>query len=370
MAIGTARMAHLALEGSVLVEGLALDGHPTLEREIAQGDVAVLFPSADARPLEEWLAAPPRTLVVVDGTWSQAKKLLKLNPRLAALPRLSFQPPAPGNYRIRKEPSDECLATIEAVAAVLGALEGQPERYRALLAPFDFMVDRQLDAVRHKGSSARHRRRTADASGGALAELLPLRERPERAVLVYGEANSQARGARTPGAPELLHLVALRPATGEVLEEILAPRRLLGDDTARHLGLDAAVLLGGGPVAPAIARFRKFLDESASAGPCGAQLCSWGPYARDLLVREGEPARGFVDLRALSARAWGRCSGGLPGRAAQLGLVSGARGQGRAGQMLGLLEPIYATLQARASHGEHAARARVDDATAHAASVR
>lgn len=344
VAIGTARMAHLALEGSLLLEGIALDAHPVVEEELAHGGAAVLFPGEDARPLEDWLAAPPRTLFVVDGTWSQAKKLLKLNPGLAALPRLSYRPPAPGNYRIRKEPSDECLATIEAVAAVLGALEGDVERFRALLAPFEYMVDRQLEAAQRSQGIPRHRRRRPLTPQAALPELLPLLERPERAVLLYGEANSQARGTRTPGVPELIHLVALRPATGELFEAILAPRRPLGDDTARHLGLDAAELLGGGPVAPALARFRSFLGEGAPVGAISSQLCAWGPYPRDLLMREGEPMRGFVDLRALAARAWGRCGGGIPGRAEQLGVANAPRGRGRAGSMLGLLAPIYDAL--------------------------
>ena len=43
--------------------------------------------SREPWPLETWLQAPPRTLVTLDGTWPQAKKLLRENPRLAGLPR-------------------------------------------------------------------------------------------------------------------------------------------------------------------------------------------------------------------------------------------------------------------------------------------
>jgi DTW domain-containing protein YfiP len=145
VAIGTARMTHLCLPGSRFVEGLAFDAHPAL-RDIFDDQTAVLYPGEEARPLEDWLTHRPRRLVVVDGTWSQAKKLLKLNPRLASLPRLSFSPAAPGNYRIRKEPTDQHLSTIEATAAVLGLLEGDPARFAAMLRPFTWMVDHQIDS--------------------------------------------------------------------------------------------------------------------------------------------------------------------------------------------------------------------------------
>jgi DTW domain-containing protein YfiP len=350
VAIGTARMAHLALQGSRFVEGLHLDQHPALAPLFASdAQVAVLYPDG-ARPLEDWLQAPPRTLVVVDGTWAQAKKVLKLNPRLGSLPRLSFTPPAPGNYRIRREPSELHLATIEAVAAVLGALEGDPARFASMLEPFHWMVERQLDAVRdqHQARFARPRLHTRGPtpprpapSARGLTELAALH--PERAVIVYGEANAHPKGERAAGAPELLHLVALRPATGARFESVLRPRRALPDDVPARLGLPRAELEQGEEPALALARFHAFLGDSFT------QL-SWGGYARDLLVQEGEPKRGFVDLRALSARSLGGCAGGMVGAARALGapaeLVDASTGP-RALRMLALLEAIHAALRAR-----------------------
>jgi DTW domain-containing protein YfiP len=57
-----------------------------------------------------------------DGTWWQARKLLKLNPALAALPRVAFLPRKPSAYVIRREPAD-FASTIEALAEVLRVLE-------------------------------------------------------------------------------------------------------------------------------------------------------------------------------------------------------------------------------------------------------
>src|SRR6185437_11532742 len=86
----------------------------------------------------------PITLVVVDGTWSQARKLVRLNPAMAALPRYAFRPSRPSEYRIRREPSEECVSTLEALIHVLGVLEGDRERFLPMMLPFRAMVDAQV----------------------------------------------------------------------------------------------------------------------------------------------------------------------------------------------------------------------------------
>jgi DTW domain-containing protein YfiP len=345
--IGTARMAHLSLPDSILVEGIHLDDKPVVQELFHEGaNAAVLFPGPTARPVEEWAGAPPATLVVLDGTWWQARKLLKENPRLASLPRISYRPPAPGNYRIRKEPDAESLATIEAVSAVLGILEGDREGFARLLEPFTWMVDRQLEAVRARppGAPARHRRRSSGDKRPIFDELFPLLDDPARAVLLFAEANSHGAQTRVPGVPEVLHVVGVRPSTGERYEAVLRPRRPLGSETSRNLGISPEELLAGEEVAPALARLNAFLSSKK-----GTQLVMWGPYARDLLANEGEPSHGFVDLRALAVRALGRRPGGIPGSAEKLGVTTTTpAARGRAGRMMMQLEGIYGALVERA----------------------
>ncbi len=332
-------MAHLALAGSRLVNGVHFDEHPEILPLFDDDSVAVLFPGDGARPLEEWRRAPPRTLVTLDGTWPQAKKLLSENPRLASLPRLSFQPAAPGEYRIRKEPAAHCLATVEALSAVLGELEGDRDRYAAMLQPFRYMVERQLTATADLRAGRRPRRPKRRPSR-SLVELTPIARAQQRAVLLYGEANCHPREQRAPGAPELLHLVACRPASGDRFEAVLRPRRPLSPTAPRHLGLSKDALLRGERAADAIARFRDFLGDDAV-------LCTWGPYARDLLVQEGEPRRGFLDLRALTARVLEGSTGGLAKGAQRLAGSAPDDGAPRAMRMLACLQEVLAALLAR-----------------------
>lgn len=78
------------------------------------------------------------------GTWVEARKLLRYNRALRALPRVGFVPSVPSAYRIRRAPAPHCWSTIEAVASVLGVLEGDPDRFAPPLVPFQRPVAQQL----------------------------------------------------------------------------------------------------------------------------------------------------------------------------------------------------------------------------------
>lgn len=69
-------------------------------------------------------------IIVLDGTWSQAKTLWWRNPWLLKLPRISLSPREPSMYgKLRREPRREYVSTLEAIADVLPAL-GEDESVR------------------------------------------------------------------------------------------------------------------------------------------------------------------------------------------------------------------------------------------------
>ncbi len=119
--------------------------HGRIERpDKSLAGAALLYPTSDAVDIAD-LDAPPSSLVVVDGTWSTARKVIRDNPWLASLPRVKVEPPRPGNYRIRRAPNPaRQVSTVEAVVYALQTLEGHLPGFAALLAAFDAMVDRQL----------------------------------------------------------------------------------------------------------------------------------------------------------------------------------------------------------------------------------
>ena len=80
-------------------------------------------------------------VVVVDGTWKEAKTLWWRNPWLLKLQRLVLNPHRKSRYgRIRREPRREALSTIEAVALLLKHLDGGPEIEAALLGALDRLI--------------------------------------------------------------------------------------------------------------------------------------------------------------------------------------------------------------------------------------
>ena len=112
--------------------------------------VYVLFPYAHAVDCEATALDESCTVIAVDGTWSEAKKILFRNPFLKEYPAVSFSRPLRSRFRIRKQPSPECLSTLESVAHLLtlnAAAFGHKEKvplYNSLFEGFEKMVEKQL----------------------------------------------------------------------------------------------------------------------------------------------------------------------------------------------------------------------------------
>ena len=117
--LGSARPAALGLEREVI----ALDrrGKPSADQEAA------------VRGLEG--------VVLLDGSWSEAKTLWWRNPWLLKLRRLVLNPRRPSRFgRVRREPRREALATLEAAALLLKHLDGGPKIEAALLDHLDRLI--------------------------------------------------------------------------------------------------------------------------------------------------------------------------------------------------------------------------------------
>jgi DTW domain-containing protein YfiP len=156
LAICSARLTRVALANAELHRGVSFEADPRVREVVAAPGTALLFPGGV--PAEEAASDPPRTLVVVDGTWLQAEKMLEANPSVAALPRIAIAPCRPSGYgELRREPAEGHLSTIEAVALALGALERDPARFEPMARAFHRMVALQLECSRGERRSPRHR---------------------------------------------------------------------------------------------------------------------------------------------------------------------------------------------------------------------
>ncbi len=85
-------------------------------------------------------------IVVLDGTWSQAKTLWWRNPWLLKLGRIALRPREPSIYgKTRKEPRREAVSTLEATADALEALGEDPLVRTELRKLMRTMVQRVRD---------------------------------------------------------------------------------------------------------------------------------------------------------------------------------------------------------------------------------
>ena len=82
-------------------------------------------------------------VVLLDGTWSQAKALWWRNPWMLKCQRVILNPKHPSRYgRLRREPRKDGLSTIEAAATLLAGLERRPDIAETLNASFERLLTR------------------------------------------------------------------------------------------------------------------------------------------------------------------------------------------------------------------------------------
>jgi DTW domain-containing protein YfiP len=154
-AIGTGRLAHLALSNSLLLQGIDFSADQQLNVLLSDpgSSCALLYPGSQSRSLDrlsenDRAELMPRgrrfVLLVIDGTWAGARPILRRSKNLATLPRVSFSASGLSAYAgLRTQPREECLSTVEAIGRVIGLLESS-ELENQLLIPFRHMVAQQL----------------------------------------------------------------------------------------------------------------------------------------------------------------------------------------------------------------------------------
>jgi DTW domain-containing protein len=96
-------------------------------------------------------------IILLDGTWSQAKALWWRNAWMLKCKRVVLGPKLPSRYgKLRREPRGDGLSTIEAAAMLMAQLERKPEIETALHAGFERLLLRYRAA--HPNAGARRRR--------------------------------------------------------------------------------------------------------------------------------------------------------------------------------------------------------------------
>jgi DTW domain-containing protein YfiP len=86
-------------------------------------------------------------VVLLDGTWSQAKALWWRNAWMLKCQRVILGPAQPSRYgQLRREPRRDGLSTLEAAAMLLSSLQKRPDIAQTLHGSFDRMLERYREA--------------------------------------------------------------------------------------------------------------------------------------------------------------------------------------------------------------------------------
>ena len=159
--LGTARLVTLQLKNSLLKTGLSWANlGKALGRTVEPKKWGVLY-LGTAQTAQAGLSRPLSVLtqrgnlaedqaerlrglegiILLDGTWQQAKALWWRNAWLLKCQRLVLKPPRRSLYgRLRKEPRVESVSTIEAAAYCLSLLADDPALVDKILTPFRHLL--------------------------------------------------------------------------------------------------------------------------------------------------------------------------------------------------------------------------------------
>ena len=130
----------------VLVRGIK--GSPLdITRAVQAGyHNVLLYPTSDSQPLNaEYLQDidQPLNLIVPDGNWNQAGKMVRREKKLASLDRVHVEVVRPSRYRLRTAAHENWISTFEAIARALGVVENHDVQ-KKLEYFFDVFVERIL----------------------------------------------------------------------------------------------------------------------------------------------------------------------------------------------------------------------------------
>lgn len=248
----TARIVHKALRRSQMISG----DTPALARTDLSlaPDAGLLYPLDGAPCLSELPADQrPSQLVIIDGTWHQAKTIVRDVHQLAGLRCFRLTPAAPSQYRIRLEPNEFSVSTLEATVAALEALEPETAGVSGMLEAFNCMVENQLQ---HRGSRVAARLRQRKKSGPRHFPR-DLRGPLERLVVAYGEENPGRKGERK-GVAAVVNWEAQRLNSGERFSCCLKPMVLPSEAAMQHMQLTRSDLEQGATVDEFCQRWNEF----------------------------------------------------------------------------------------------------------------
>lgn len=155
---GTGRLTALCLKDSEILIGVDFTNDPKLNAllENPAYQPVMLYPGDEAMNAKTLVSQDRRTLlvVVIDGTWPCAKKMIRLSKNLQRLPTISFVGDYRSTFTFKREPLPQCLSTIESCYYLLKELQNAGKArncdVESMLTVFSKMVGHQMESERER----------------------------------------------------------------------------------------------------------------------------------------------------------------------------------------------------------------------------
>lgn len=167
---GTGHLTHLALENSELFVGVDFTNHQKINEIIKSYDSYVLYPSKDALNISSTNPHTKRDMAIfiIDSTWSCSVKMLRESKNLQSLRHMSFDSTKLSQFKIKQQPAEFCLSTIESTLSVLKLLNKyeiekiKKNDIEEFLNPFERMIEYQQQIIANPLSNAVRFKRRSD----------------------------------------------------------------------------------------------------------------------------------------------------------------------------------------------------------------
>lgn len=162
---GTGHFTNLSLNNCDLYVGVDFSKHKAVNEllEDKNNSCYVLYPSKNSINLNTTKLSNNKTniIFIIDSTWACSKTLLHASPNINSLPKISFTHTKISNFKIKTQPEDYCLSTIESTLCVLELLNmSGHEDIKNLddfLKPFEQMVEYQISCANNDSKDIRYK---------------------------------------------------------------------------------------------------------------------------------------------------------------------------------------------------------------------
>ncbi len=171
---GTGHFTRLSLKNSHLFMGVDFSNNKAINEIIDTHESFILYPSKNAinisetNPSTSSSSSKKMAIFLIDSTWACSMKMLNESKNLQKLQHISFSSTKLSEFKIKEQPKEYCLSTMESTLTVLELLDKwevesiKKDDLDKFLNPFHEMVKYQLKCISDSPRDAvRFRRRNA-----------------------------------------------------------------------------------------------------------------------------------------------------------------------------------------------------------------